>query len=63
VVGGFHLPGADRERIDATARALREPNPAIVRPGHCTGQRAVCLLQQALGERCQPLAVSEAIDL
>ena len=63
VIGGFHLMGADRERIDATARTLLELDPAVIRPGHCTGPRAVCLLQQALGERCQPLAVGETIDL
>ena len=63
VIGGFHLTGADRERIDATARALLELDPVMIRPGHCTGQRAVCLLQQALGERCQPLAVGETINL
>jgi len=63
VIGGFHLMGADRERIDATARALLKLDPAVIRPGHCTGQRAVCQLQQALGERCQPLAVGETINL
>ena len=63
VIGGFHLMGADRERIDATARALLELDPTVIRPGHCTGSRAVCLLQQALGERCQPLAVGETINL
>ena len=45
MVGGFHLLGADREWIDTTARALLELNPAIVRPGHYTGQRAICQLQ------------------
>ncbi len=63
VIGGFHLMGADRERIDATARALLKLDPTVIRPGHCTGSRAVCLLQQALGERCQPLAVGETINL
>ena len=63
VIGGFHLMGADRKRIDATARALQELDPAMIRPGHCTGSRAVCLLQQALGERCQPLVVGETINL
>jgi len=63
VIGGFHLMGADRERIDATARALLELDPAMVRPGHCTGQRAVCRLQDLLGERCRPLAVGDMIRL
>lgn len=63
VIGGFHLMGADRERIDATVESLRDLEPAMVRPGHCTGQKAVCSLQEALGERCQPLAVGETINL
>jgi 7,8-dihydropterin-6-yl-methyl-4-(beta-D-ribofuranosyl)aminobenzene 5'-phosphate synthase len=63
VIGGFHLMGADEKRIDATAKALQKLDPAIVRPGHCTGQKAVCRLQEALGERCQPLAAGDTIQL
>ena len=63
VIGGFHLMGADEGRIEATAKALKELDPAIVRPGHCTGQKAVCRLQEALGERCRPLAVGDSIQL
>jgi 7,8-dihydropterin-6-yl-methyl-4-(beta-D-ribofuranosyl)aminobenzene 5'-phosphate synthase len=62
VIGGFHLMGADDERIDATAEALRRLDPAIVRPGHCTGQKAVCRWQESLGERCRPLAVGDRIQ-
>ncbi|MFZ2471283.1 MAG: MBL fold metallo-hydrolase [Methanothrix sp.] len=63
VIGGFHLMDADKERIDATAKALHELDPAFVRPGHCTGQKAVCRLQKSLGERCLPLAVGDTILL
>ena len=63
VIGGFHLMGADEGRIEATAKALRELDPAIVRPGHCTGQKAVCRLQEVLGERCRPLAVGDSMQL
>ncbi len=63
VVGGFHLMGTDERRIEATAKALRELDPSIVRPGHCTGQKAVCQLQDVLGERCRPLAVGDSIQL
>jgi 7,8-dihydropterin-6-yl-methyl-4-(beta-D-ribofuranosyl)aminobenzene 5'-phosphate synthase len=63
VIGGFHLMGADEKRIDATAKALQKLDPAIVRPGHCTGQKAVCRLQEALGERCRPLAAGDSIQL
>ncbi|MHB8119607.1 MAG: hypothetical protein ACYDHX_12920 [Methanothrix sp.] len=63
VIGGFHLMDAVDKRIEATAEALRRLDPAIIRPGHCTGQKAVCRLQEALGERCQPLAVGDSIQL
>jgi 7,8-dihydropterin-6-yl-methyl-4-(beta-D-ribofuranosyl)aminobenzene 5'-phosphate synthase len=63
VIGGFHLMGADEKRIDATAEALCELDPAIIRPGHCTGQKAVCRLEEMLGGRCRPLAVGDSILL
>jgi 7,8-dihydropterin-6-yl-methyl-4-(beta-D-ribofuranosyl)aminobenzene 5'-phosphate synthase len=63
VIGGFHLMGADDKRIDSTAEALQLLDPAFLRPGHCTGQKAVCRLQRALGDRCQPLAVGDSIQL
>lgn len=63
LIGGFHLMGADDKRIDNTAEALQSLDPAIVRPGHCTGQKAVCRLQEALGDRCRPLAVGDSIHL
>ncbi len=63
VLGGFHLMGADDKRIDSTAEALQSLDPTIVRPGHCTGQKAVCRLQEALGDRCQPLAAGDSIQL
>lgn len=63
VIGGFHLMEADEKRIDATAEALQRLDPAFVRPGHCTGQKAVCRLQEALGERCRPLAVGDTMQL
>ncbi len=63
VIGGFHLMGADDERIASTAEALLELDPSIVRPGHCTGQKAVSLFQQVLGDRCRPLATGDIIEL
>jgi 7,8-dihydropterin-6-yl-methyl-4-(beta-D-ribofuranosyl)aminobenzene 5'-phosphate synthase len=62
VIGGFHLMDAEEGRIEATAKALKELDPAIIRPGHCTGPKAVCRMQEVLGERCQPLAVGDSIQ-
>lgn len=63
VIGGLHLMDADDERIASTARALLELDPSIVRPGHCTGQKALSHLQQTLGDRCRPLATGDLIKL
>jgi 7,8-dihydropterin-6-yl-methyl-4-(beta-D-ribofuranosyl)aminobenzene 5'-phosphate synthase len=62
VIGGFHLMGTDNKRIDATARALLDLDSAVVRPGHCTGQKALSRLQDILGESCQPLTVGDSIE-
>jgi 7,8-dihydropterin-6-yl-methyl-4-(beta-D-ribofuranosyl)aminobenzene 5'-phosphate synthase len=63
VVGGFHLLDASQERMEATAETLRRLDPKIVRPGHCTGQKAISLLQQTFGDRCWPLATGDLIEL
>ena len=42
VIGGFHLSGALFEPIIApTVTALKELNPALIVPAHCTGWKAV----------------------
>ncbi|MGB9901504.1 MBL fold metallo-hydrolase [Methanothrix sp.] len=63
VIGGFHLMGSDDERIRRTAEALLDLDPEIVRPGHCTGVRAIAQLQATLGDRCQPLFTGDVIEL
>jgi 7,8-dihydropterin-6-yl-methyl-4-(beta-D-ribofuranosyl)aminobenzene 5'-phosphate synthase len=63
VIGGFHLMRANKGRIDLTVEALLELDPEIIRPGHCTGAKAVCRLMCAMGERCQPLASGDSIQL
>ena len=63
VIGGFHLSSVIPERVEATAKSLGRFDPEVVRPGHCTGQRAVSRLQEVLGDRCQPLSCGDVIDL
>ena len=54
VIGGFHLDGASPERLQQTISALRQLGLERVVPCHCTGDRAVAALGQALGERAAP---------
>ncbi|MDW8040139.1 MAG: MBL fold metallo-hydrolase [Nitrososphaerota archaeon] len=49
VVGGFHLSGKDYEkRIDKTVDVLKQLNPEIVVPMHCTGWRAAFAIAEAM---------------
>ncbi len=54
VIGGFHLVNAGRERLEQTVAALRSFALDSVVPCHCTGQPAVALLRDGLGERVMP---------
>lgn len=50
VVGGLHLVGSSRERVELTAERLRSLGVKRVIAGHCTGFEAMCALRSALGE-------------
>ena len=50
VMGGFHLSGATESAIPETVRDLRQFEPDLIIPAHCTGWRAVSALVQAFGE-------------
>jgi len=55
IIGGFHLIDASVDRIQKTARALKEYNPDWVYAGHCTGFRAQVELFKAFKDRFSPL--------
>jgi 7,8-dihydropterin-6-yl-methyl-4-(beta-D-ribofuranosyl)aminobenzene 5'-phosphate synthase len=49
IVGGFHLAGKDGEsRVSLTVDRLKQFNPQLIAPSHCTGWRASCAIAQAL---------------
>ena len=49
VMGGFHLSGKENEKIiEPTVRELRQINPKLVVPSHCTGWRAMCTMANAM---------------
>lgn len=62
VLGGFHLVDADEERLIQTIERLREFGVKVLRPGHCTGSKAVNLLTNAFGKRCKPLNAGDVIE-
>ena len=58
VIGGFHLTGPVFEPIIApTIHALKEFNPAIIVPEHCTGWRAMHLIAQEFPQAFVPNSV------
>jgi len=54
VIGGMHLLNANENRIEKTLEAFKRHNPDFVAPSHCTGETAVAVLQEGLGDRCRP---------
>ena len=54
IIGGFHLEHASRPRLEATCQALRKWNVGTIIPCHCTGSKAVALMQNVLGDSVFP---------
>ncbi|MGB9914820.1 MAG: MBL fold metallo-hydrolase [Candidatus Bathyarchaeales archaeon] len=51
VMGGFHLAGKEFEsRIQPTIEALRQINPELIVPSHCTGWKAMYAIAESLPE-------------
>ena len=58
VIGGLHLTGALFERIiPPTIAALKELNPALIVPAHCTGWKATHAIARELPEAFVPNSV------
>ncbi len=51
VVGGFHLKDSSDERIEEVIETLLNYNVRVF-PMHCTGQRAMAIMKERLGEKC-----------
>jgi 7,8-dihydropterin-6-yl-methyl-4-(beta-D-ribofuranosyl)aminobenzene 5'-phosphate synthase len=51
VIGGFHMLHADNDRLHRTLSALRRPLADRIIACHCTGDQAVAMLRDNLGER------------
>ncbi|MDK2372190.1 MAG: MBL fold metallo-hydrolase [Candidatus Korarchaeota archaeon] len=63
IIGGFHLIDASEERIERTVEALREYNPEILAPMHCTGFRAKSKLASQLGGSFRELYAGESVEI
>ncbi len=50
VLGGFHLGGASRKKIEGIIADFRELGVQKVAPCHCTGDKAIALFREVYGE-------------
>ena len=51
VLGGFHLAGKEFEkRIEPTVEELKQINPELIIPSHCTGWRALYAIREKFPE-------------
>lgn len=57
VVGGFHLGTSEMKDIEQTVKDLRELDPDILLPGHCTGWRAKFEIERQMPGRLVPSSV------
>ena len=60
VLGGFHLEGAPKDRLEALASRLR-PLAKALAPGHCTGKEAIEFLSASF-QNVVPLAVGKTFS-
>jgi len=63
VVGGFHLTGMPREKIEATVGAIKALSPALVVATHCTGFEAQSEFARQMPDRFALNAVGTRIVL
>jgi 7,8-dihydropterin-6-yl-methyl-4-(beta-D-ribofuranosyl)aminobenzene 5'-phosphate synthase len=63
VMGGFHLGGAPKDRIDTITREIMNLNVQGVAPSHCTGELARTCLEEAFGARYAASGVGWRIRL
>ena len=63
ILGGFHLIGASKERINSTIEDLDKINPDFLYPCHCTGSKAIKEMTKTFGKRCKPLKTGDTLEL
>ncbi|HEX4409046.1 MAG TPA: MBL fold metallo-hydrolase [Xanthobacteraceae bacterium] len=63
IAGGLHLSGANESVIGQTVADLEQFDLDIIIPGHCTGWRAVNILERMFGAKVVPMAVGMSFDL
>jgi len=63
IIGGFHMHGAGEERMRLTVDKLKEYNPSLIVPMHCTGRRESAVLYNEFKGKVKFAGVGEIIEL
>jgi len=63
VMGGSHLMGADRKRLERIAEALEEINPAFLGLCHCTGLASYAFLRERFGDKVVWAGVGSVLEI
>lgn len=63
LMGGLHLSGSTERVIPDTVADLQRFDLKLLAPGHCTGWRALCAMEQVFKNRIVPLAVGKQFTL
>jgi len=53
IVAGMHMMAADRGTVLRVIARLKEEDPEIVMPMHCTGGNALAIFKEEFGDRCE----------
>jgi len=61
VIGGFHLVGAKRERIEKTIEALKSHKIKEIMPCHCTGEKAIIEMAFKLKEKIKRVSAGNTL--
>jgi 7,8-dihydropterin-6-yl-methyl-4-(beta-D-ribofuranosyl)aminobenzene 5'-phosphate synthase len=62
VIGGLHMRGVSKNRLENTIDKLRELGVRKILGGHCTGKREAEILAEALPEILPPMEVGTRIE-
>jgi len=62
IIGGTHLASATEAELDAIVRLVREEGMPLLYLCHCTGDRALFSLQQALADRVRRCSAGTVIE-
>jgi 7,8-dihydropterin-6-yl-methyl-4-(beta-D-ribofuranosyl)aminobenzene 5'-phosphate synthase len=63
VVGGYHLADSDAAFIDQTVKDLKALDPHLFFPGHCTGFKAKCAIENEMSGRVNHSTVGTRFTL